>query len=70
MSCLVLYTDQMVKQKQCDLLREAECYRLARDIAQTRPKHLQKIAAVLRKAMVGLTRDWPRLRPAKWKVRS
>ena len=70
MSCFVLYTDQMVKQKQYDLLSEAEHHRLARVIAQSRPKHLQKIAAVLRKAMVELTRNLPRLKPAKWKARS
>jgi len=63
MNCLVLYTDQMVKQKQYDLLREVESYRLVKAIAQRRPEHLQKVAAVLRRAMVGLTRDLPRLRP-------
>ena len=70
MSCLVLYTDQMVKQKQSDLLREAEYDRLIKVIAQRKPKHLQKVAAGLRRAMVGLTGNLPRLRPAEWKARN
>ena len=70
MSCLVLYIDQMVKQKQNDLLREAEYHRLVKVIAQPRLKHLQKVAGVLHRAMVGLTRDLPMLRPARWKARS
>jgi hypothetical protein len=70
MGCLVLYTDQLVKQKQYDLLREVEHRRLVRVIARSRSKHLQKVAAALRRAMVGLTRDLPRLRPVKWKVSS
>jgi hypothetical protein len=53
----------MVKQKQYDLLRETEHYRLVKAIGQLRPKHLREVAAVLRNAMVGLTRDLPRLRP-------
>jgi hypothetical protein len=70
MSCLVLYTDRMVKQKQNDLLREIESYRLVKAIAQRRPQHLQKAAAVLRRAMAGLTRDLPMLRSARWKAKS
>jgi hypothetical protein len=70
MSCLVLYTDRMVKQKQNDLLREIESYRLVKAIAQRRPQHFQKAAAVLRRAMAGLTRDLPMLRSARWKAKS
>jgi len=70
MSCLVLYTDQMVKQKQYDLLREVERYRLVRIAAQPRFRYLQKVATTLRKTMVGLTRDLPELRPVKWKASS
>ena len=70
MSCLVLYIDQMVKQKQNDLLREAEYDRLVKVIAQRRPKYLQKVAGVLHRAMVGLTGNLPRLRPAEWKARN
>ena len=63
MSGFSLYTDQMVKQEQYkDLLREAEHYRLVKAVAQPGPKRLQKVAAALRKAMVGLTRHWPSLR--------
>lgn len=67
MSCLVLYTDQMVKQKQYDLLREVEHHRLVRAIARPGSKHPQKVATVLRQAMVGLTRDLPGLRPMSGK---
>jgi hypothetical protein len=70
MSCLVLYTDQMVKQKQSDLLREAEYDRLIKVIAQRKPKHLRKVVAVLRGAMFGRTGNLPRLRPAEWKAKT
>jgi hypothetical protein len=70
MSCLVLYTDQMVKQKQYDLLREAEHYRLVKAIGQLRPNHLQEVVTALRKAMVGLTRSLPGFKPVEWKARS
>ena len=70
MSCLVLYIDQMVKQKQHDLLREVECHRLAKAIGHPRPNHIQKVIAVLRKAMAGLIRGFPGLRPVKWKASS
>ena len=64
MSGFSLYTDQMVKQEQYkDLLREAEHYRLIKAVAQPGPKRLQKVAAALRKAMVGLTWHLPSLRP-------
>jgi hypothetical protein len=56
MSCLSLYSDQMVQQEQYkDLLREAGHYRLVKAVAQPGPKVLQKIAVALRKAMVGPT---------------
>jgi hypothetical protein len=70
MNCLVLYTDQMVKQKQSDLLREAEYDRLVKVITQPMLKHPQKLAAVLRRAMVGLTGNLPRLKPAEWKAKT
>ena len=70
MNSLYLDLDQRVKQEQYkDLLREAEHYRLVKAVAQPRPNHLQKVAAALRKAMVGLTallrrfRHLPSLRP-------
>ena len=67
----IFYTDQIVKQEQYkDLLREAEHYRLVKAVARPGPKHLQKVAAALHKAMVGPTRDLPGLKPVGWKARS
>ena len=64
MNGLSFYTDQMVKQEQYkDLLREAEHYRLVKAVAQPGPKPLQKVAAALRKAIVGLTWHLSSLRP-------
>jgi len=64
MSGLSFYTDQMVKQEQYkDLLCEAAHYRLVKAVAQPGPKVLQKVAAALRKAMVGPIRHWPGIRP-------
>jgi len=57
MISLSLYVDQMVKQEQYkDMIREAEHYRLIKSVAQPEPKRLQKIVAVLGKAMAGTTR--------------
>ena len=54
MNSLSLYSDQMVQQEQDkDLLREAEHYRLIKAVAQPGSKRLQKVAAALRKVMVG-----------------
>jgi hypothetical protein len=71
MNSLSLQLDQGTKQEQYkDLLREAEHYRLVKAVAQPRANHLQKIAAVLRKAMAGLKallrrfQHLPNLRPA------
>jgi len=64
MNSLSLYSDQMVKQEQYkDLLREAEHYRLVKAVAQPGPNHLQKVAAALRKAMVGPIQHLPSLGP-------
>ena len=64
MNSLSLYTGQMVKQEQYkDLLREAEHYRLVKDVAQPGPKRLQKVAAAPRKGMVGQIQHLPSLRP-------
>ena len=65
MSGIFSYTDLMARQAQYkDLLREAEHYRLVKASAQPGPNRLQKIAAVLRQAMVRLTRNLQRLRSA------
>jgi hypothetical protein len=54
MNAVYLDLDQRVKQEQYeDLLREARHYRLVKAIAQPGPNHLQKVAAALRKAIVG-----------------
>ena len=67
----ILYTDQIVKQEQYqDLLREAEHYRLVKTTARPRPKRLQKIAAALRKAVIGPTRDSSGLKLVEWQARS
>jgi hypothetical protein len=66
MQSLYLYLDldQRIKQEQYeDLLREAEHYRLVKAVAQPGPKRLQKVAAALRKVMVGLAWRLPSLRP-------
>jgi hypothetical protein len=70
MKSLYLYLDQRIKQEQYeDLLREAEHCRLVKAVAQPGPKRLQKVAAALRKAMVGPTallrrfQHLPSLRP-------
>jgi len=66
MNSLSLYLDldQRVKQeKYQDLLREAGHYRLVKAVVQPGPNHLQKVAAALRKAMDGLARHLPSLRP-------
>ena len=61
---LCLDLDQGIKQEQYkDLLREAAHYRLIKAVAQPGPKRLQKVAAALHKAMVGLTQHLPSLRP-------
>lgn len=61
---LYLDPDQVVKQEQYkDLLREAEHYRLIKAVAQPRPKHFQRVAAALRKAMDGLIWHVPSPRP-------
>ena len=70
MDWLVICTDQIVKQKQYDLLHEAEHYRLVKAIGQLRPNFLQEVVAALRQAMVGLTRNLPGLKPVEWKARS
>ena len=70
MDWLVIYPDQMVKQKQYDLLHEAEHCRLVKSIGRLRPNYLQEIVAALRQAMVGLTRNLPGLKPVEWKARS
>ena len=71
MNSFSLHLDQGIKQEQYkDLLREAERYRLVKAVAQPGASYLQKIAAVLRKAMVGLRallrrfQHLPNLRPA------
>jgi hypothetical protein len=54
-----------MKQEQYeDLLREAEHYRLVKAAAQPGPKHLQRIAAALRKAAAEAARYLPSLKPA------
>ena len=63
MNSLYLDLDQGIKQEQYkDLLREARHYRLVKAIAQPGPNHLQKVAAALRKAIVGLAALLSRLR--------
>ena len=65
MKDILLNPDQIIKQEQYkDLLREAEHYRLVKAAAQPGPTHLQKVAAVLRKAVTGATRHLPSLKPA------
>jgi hypothetical protein len=66
MNSLSLYLDldQRVKQEQYkDLLREARHYHLVKAAAQPGPNRLQKVVAVLGKAMVGLIQHLPSLRP-------
>jgi hypothetical protein len=64
MNSLSLDLNQSIKQEQYkDLLREAGHYRLVKAVAQPGPIHLQKVAAALRKAMVGLIQHLPSLRP-------
>ena len=66
---IVFYTDQIAKQEQPkDLLREPERDRSVRAAAQPRPNRLQKAAAALHKAMVGLPRDLPGFRPVEWRA--
>lgn len=61
---LYLGIDRGVKWEQYqDLLREARHYRWVKAAAQPGPKHLQAVAALLRKAMVRLTEYLPSLRP-------
>ena len=65
MNSLYLDLDHGIKQEQYqDLLREAGHYHLVKAVAQPGPKHVQKVAASLRKAMDGLAQHLPSLRPA------
>ncbi len=64
MSDLFLNPDQIMKQEQYqDLLREAERCRLVKAAKQLEPKYHRKVAAALRKPMVGLARHLASLRP-------
>ena len=64
MNSLYLDLDQGMKQEQYqDLLREAAHYRLVRAVARPGRNNLQKVAAALGKAIVGLARHLPSPKP-------